>query len=62
MLNFVQGMNEIIGPLYYCFATDPHKEWSSKYKVVILFKICNKYEDTINNLKFYSGNIGKNEN
>ncbi|CAF0846918.1 unnamed protein product [Didymodactylos carnosus] len=24
---YVQGMNEIIGPLYYTFATDPHVEW-----------------------------------
>jgi len=24
---YVQGMNEIIGPLYYTFASDPDKEW-----------------------------------
>jgi hypothetical protein len=23
----VQGMNEIIGPIYYTFATDPNLEW-----------------------------------
>lgn len=25
---YVQGMNEIIGPLYYTFASDPNKPWS----------------------------------
>lgn len=24
---YVQGMNEIIGPIYYTFATDPNSEW-----------------------------------
>jgi hypothetical protein len=24
---YVQGMNEIIGPIYYTFATDPNIEW-----------------------------------
>ncbi|XDB55656.1 PREDICTED: TBC1 domain family member 13 isoform X2 [Capra hircus] len=24
---YVQGMNEIVGPLYYTFATDPNSEW-----------------------------------
>lgn len=24
---YVQGMNEIIGPIYYCFACDPSIEW-----------------------------------
>lgn len=24
---YVQGMNEIIGPLYYVFACDPESEW-----------------------------------
>jgi TBC1 domain family member 13 len=24
---YVQGMNEIIGPIYYTFATDPNTEW-----------------------------------
>lgn len=25
--DIVEGMNEIIGPLYYCFATDPDESW-----------------------------------
>lgn len=24
---YVQGMNEIIGPIYYTFATDPNTKW-----------------------------------
>ncbi|CAD5229209.1 unnamed protein product [Bursaphelenchus okinawaensis] len=27
-IKYVQGMNEIIGPLYYVFASDPDKEWA----------------------------------
>lgn len=27
---YVQGMNEIIGPIYYTFATDPNVEWRGK--------------------------------
>ena len=27
---YVQGMNEIVGPLYYTFATDPSSEWKGK--------------------------------
>ena len=28
--SYVQGMNEIIGPIYYTFATDPNLEWRGK--------------------------------
>ena len=28
---YVQGMNEIIGPIYHTFASDPNKEYRSKY-------------------------------
>ena len=24
---YVQGMNELVGPLYYTLASDPNKEW-----------------------------------
>ena len=24
---YVQGMNELIGPIYYVFASDPREEW-----------------------------------
>lgn len=27
---YVQGMNEIVGPIYYTFATDPNAEWKGK--------------------------------
>lgn len=27
-INYVQGMNEILGPIYYCLASDPSEEWS----------------------------------
>ncbi|CAD5234663.1 unnamed protein product [Bursaphelenchus xylophilus] len=27
-IKYVQGMNEIIGPIYYVFASDPDKEWA----------------------------------
>lgn len=27
-VKYVQGMNEIIGPIYYVFASDPDKEWA----------------------------------
>ncbi|XP_067940701.1 TBC1 domain family member 13-like [Watersipora subatra] len=27
-IQYVQGMNEILGPLYYTMATDPNKEWA----------------------------------
>ena len=28
--SYVQGMNEIIGPIYYVFASDPNNEWRGK--------------------------------
>jgi hypothetical protein len=28
--SYVQGMNEIIGPIYYTFANDPNLEWRGK--------------------------------
>lgn len=28
--SYVQGMNEIIGPIYYAFASDPDPEYKSK--------------------------------
>lgn len=32
--SYVQGMNEIIGPIYYAFACDPRPEWRG---IVMLF-------------------------
>ena len=34
---YVQGMNEIIGPLYYVFANDCKEEWSRKFLYDTLF-------------------------
>lgn len=31
---YVQGMNEIVGPIYYTFATDPNGEWKGKEKFI----------------------------
>lgn len=28
--SYVQGMNEIIGPIYYAFASDPRNEWKGQ--------------------------------
>lgn len=30
--SYVQGMNEIIGPIYFTFATDPNVEWRRELK------------------------------
>ncbi len=27
---YVQGMNEIVGPIYYTFATDPNSQWKGQ--------------------------------
>ena len=29
--SYVQGMNEIIGPIYYVFASDPREEWRGAF-------------------------------
>lgn len=29
---YVQGMNEIVGPIYYTFATDPNDEWKGWWR------------------------------
>ena len=33
---YVQGMNEIIGPLYYVFANDNHDGWSGKCLIPLI--------------------------
>lgn len=35
---YVQGMNEIIGPIYYCFASDPKVEWKRKLRNFLSFR------------------------
>ena len=32
----LQGMNEIVGPIYYVFATDSRKEWRGKLLIFIV--------------------------
>lgn len=27
---YVQGMNEVVGPIYYTFATDPNSQWKGE--------------------------------
>lgn len=34
---YVQGMNEIIGPIYYTFATDPNVEWRGNDHYPVFF-------------------------
>ena len=35
---YFQGMNEIVGPIYYVFATDSRKEWRGKINILHLKK------------------------
>lgn len=37
---YVQGMNEIVGPLYYTFATDPNSEWKGERLFWMLGRGC----------------------
>jgi hypothetical protein len=30
---YFQGMNEIVGPIYFVFSTDPNLEWRSKLEI-----------------------------
>lgn len=30
-ISYIQGMNEICGPIYFTFATDPDLEWRSNF-------------------------------
>jgi hypothetical protein len=35
--SYVQGMNEIIGPIYYIFASDPNNDWRGKEVALFFF-------------------------
>ena len=35
---YFQGMNEIVGPIYYVFATDSRKEWRGNINILHLKK------------------------
>jgi hypothetical protein len=34
---YVQGMNEIVGPIYYTFACDPDLGWRGKEQLLVFF-------------------------
>lgn len=34
---YVQGMNEIVGPIYYTFATDPNSQWKGQCRAAAYF-------------------------
>lgn len=40
-LGYVQGMNEIIGPLYYVFCSDPNPEWQENVEADAFFCFTN---------------------
>lgn len=40
-IGYVQGMNEIIGPLYYVFAQHPDANWKGKYMTQATFTTSN---------------------
>ncbi|XKL69612.1 hypothetical protein PGB90_007381 [Kerria lacca] len=42
---YVQGMNEIIGPIYYCFASDPSVEWKKYAEADCFFTFTNLMAD-----------------
>lgn len=39
-LFFFQGMNEIIGPLYYVFSSDPNTEWQGLLIILNYYNLC----------------------
>jgi len=48
-IKYVQGMNEILGPLYYIFASDPHQESSQHAECDAFFCFTNLMSDVMNN-------------
>lgn len=43
--SYVQGMNEIIGPIYYVFASDPNNEWKEHAEADCFFCFTNLMSD-----------------
>ena len=39
---YFQGMNEIVGPIYYVFATDSRKEWRGNINILHLKSFLNE--------------------
>lgn len=48
-INYVQGMNEILGPIYYTFATDPHEEDRKYAEADAFFCFTNLMSEIMNN-------------
>jgi len=42
---YVQGMNEIVGPIYYVFATDPSRDWKAHAEADCFFCFTNLMSD-----------------
>ena len=50
--SYVQGMNEIIGPIYYVFASDPNNEWKGNV-LQFMFDLFQIYETVVKLIDFY---------
>uniref|UniRef100_A0A8C4SCG7 TBC1 domain family member 13 n=1 Tax=Erpetoichthys calabaricus TaxID=27687 RepID=A0A8C4SCG7_ERPCA len=46
---YVQGMNEIVGPIYYTFATDPNNEWKEHAEADTFFCFTNLMSENRDN-------------
>uniref|UniRef100_A0A3B3T0P2 TBC1 domain family member 13 n=1 Tax=Paramormyrops kingsleyae TaxID=1676925 RepID=A0A3B3T0P2_9TELE len=46
---YVQGMNEVVGPLYYTFATDPNREWKEHAEADTFFCFTNLMSENRDN-------------
>uniref|UniRef100_A0A3B4F0A5 TBC1 domain family member 13 n=1 Tax=Pundamilia nyererei TaxID=303518 RepID=A0A3B4F0A5_9CICH len=46
---YVQGMNEIVGPIYYTFATDPNSEWKEHAEADTFFCFTNLMSENRDN-------------
>ncbi|XP_067340174.1 TBC1 domain family member 13 isoform X2 [Channa argus] len=46
---YVQGMNEIVGPIYYTFATDPNSQWKEHAEADTFFSFTNLMSENRDN-------------
>ncbi|KAL4609567.1 TBC1 domain family member 13-like [Arapaima gigas] len=46
---YVQGMNEIVGPIYYTFATDPYSQWKEHAEADTFFCFTNLMSENMDN-------------
>eukprot|EP00794_Sanderia_malayensis_P015915 gene15915-17515_t len=63
-VGYVQGMNEIMGPIYYVFASDPNKEWHEHAEADAFFcfthlmgEIKDYFQKTLDDSAFGIGNM-----